>query len=99
MAEFLALREGVRDVMYLREHLEFLGIKLNSPTIVFEDNAACIAIAKDPTNHKETRQINTKLFFVRDTIRDNIIDIQQVSTDNNIADFFTKSLARPRFML
>ena len=99
MAEFLALCEATRDIIYLREYLQFLGITLTSPTIIFEDNAACIVIAKDPTNHKGTRQINTKLFFVRDTIRDKVIDVKQISTDENMADFFTKSLARPRFEL
>ena len=97
VAEFYALCEAARDVLWLREHLRYLGININSPTIIFEDNAGCIAIAKDPTNHKGTRHLSTKLFFVRDTIRNNVIDVRQISTEENLADIFTKSLARSRF--
>jgi len=47
MAEFLALCEAVRDIVYLREHLGFLEMRLTSTIIVFEESAVCIAIAKD----------------------------------------------------
>ncbi len=77
IAEFLALYEAVRDIMHLREYLAFLGIELTSLTIISEDNVTYIAIAQDPTNHKRMRQINTKFFFVRDTIRDKIINMNR----------------------
>ena len=99
VAEFYALCEAVRDVLWLREHLYYLGIKLNSPVIIFEDNLGCIAIAKDPTNHKGTRHLSPKLYFVRDEIRNGSIQLEHILTDQNIADVFTKPLPRPRFEL
>jgi hypothetical protein len=97
MSEFLALCEGVREVLWLKGHLNYVGIRIYSPVTIFEDNLGCIAIAKDPTNHKATRHMNPKLFFVRDEIRNGSVKLEHISTIENIADIFTKSLARPRF--
>lgn len=96
MAEFLALCEAVREVLWLRGHLNYLVVRISLPFTIFEDNLGCIAIAKDPTNHKGTRHMNPKLFFVRDDIRNGSVKLEHISTDANIADIFTKSLARPR---
>jgi hypothetical protein len=97
IAEFYALCEITRDIIWLRQHVETLGLKIQSPTLVFEDNAACIEIAKNPSNHKGTRQLMTKFYFVRDEINRSIA-VQQISTSENVADIFTKSLPGPRFI-
>jgi hypothetical protein len=98
IAEFYALCDITRDIMWMRQHLEFLGLKLIKPTTIFEDNAGCIAIAKHPSNHKGTRQLHTKLFFVRDEIENKTITVQRVATSENVADIFTKSLTASRFV-
>ena len=97
VAEFYALCEITRDVLWLREHLKYLGLELNLPTIVFEDNAGCIEVAKNPTNHKGTRHLSTKLFFVRDEIKKKTIEVEQIATDENVADIFTNPLPAVRF--
>ena len=72
LAEFYASCDITRDIMWLRQHLDTLGLKSLEPTLVFEDNAGCIEIAKNPSNYKGTRQLETKFFFVRDEINKSI---------------------------
>ncbi len=64
---------------------------MSAPTPVFEDNAGCIEIAKNLTNHKGTRNSLTKFYFVRDEIGQSI-SLEQISTSGNIADIFMKSI-------
>lgn len=97
IAEFYALCDITRDIMWLRQHVETLGLKLNSPTIVFEDNLGCIEVAKNPANHKGTRQLLTKFYFVRDELGKSI-SLEHISTSENVADIFTKSLPASRFI-
>ncbi len=97
IAEFYALCHITRYVMWLRQHVDSLGMKMNAPTPVFEDNAGCIEIAKNPTNHKGTRNLLTKFYFVRDEIGQSI-SLEQISTSENIADIFTKSLPASKFI-
>ena len=97
IAEFYALCEITRDIIWLRQYVQALGLDLRSPTLVFEDNAGCIEITKNPSNHKGTRQLLTKFFFVRDELN-RTISLEQISTAENVADIFTKSLPPSRFI-
>jgi hypothetical protein len=96
IAEFNALCEITRDIIWIRQFVETLGLKLETPSLVFEDNKGCIDIAKNPSNHKGTRQMSTKLFFVRDELNKSI-KVEQIESNNNIADIFTKSLPPAKF--
>ena len=68
------------------------------PTVLFEDNAACIAqqiggyIKGDRTKH-----ISPKFFFTHDLQKDGEIEVQQIRSDHNLADLFTKALPATTF--
>jgi hypothetical protein len=96
IAEYYALCDITRDIMWMRQFIESLRIDISNPTIVYEDNAGCIEISSNPSNHKGTRQLNTKLFFVRDELNKSI-KLEYIRTEENVADFFTKSLPAARF--
>ena len=96
IAEFNALCEITRDIIWMRQFVETLGLELKKPSLVFEDNKGCIDIAKNPANHKGTRQMSTKLFFVRDELNKSI-DIEKIESSKNLADIFTKSLPADKF--
>lgn len=76
---------------YSRQLLNFFSINAKSPTTILEDDASCIAVTKNPINHKATRQMDTKLYFVRDEIRKTIL-IRYVQSENNEADLLTTPL-------
>jgi len=61
------------------------------------DNQGAIALAKDNKFHSCTKHIDLWYHFIREAIEDKKIEIEYVPTEENIADIFTKALARPRF--
>ncbi|KAG7581777.1 Reverse transcriptase RNA-dependent DNA polymerase [Arabidopsis suecica] len=64
-----------------------------SKTIIFEDNAACIAQLKDSyIKGDRTKHILPKLFFTHDLQRDGEVRVVQVRSSDNSADLFTKAL-------
>ena len=61
------------------------------PTILYQDNAACIAQLKDRyTKGDITKYTLLKFFFTHDLQKNGDINIQQVCSSNNLADLFTK---------
>ncbi|KAJ9561443.1 hypothetical protein OSB04_006603 [Centaurea solstitialis] len=103
-AEILAIHEASRECVWLRNVIQHIrgscGIITDKepPTILYEDNAACIAQLKegyikgDRTNH-----ILPKFFFTHDLQKSGDIIVQQVRSCENLADLFTKSLLNSTF--
>lgn len=62
------------------------------PTIIYEDNQACIAqVQQGYIKSDRTKHIDPKFFFMHE-LNGSEVDIQAVASDNNLADLFTKSL-------
>ena len=103
-AEIIALHEAVRECVWLRSIIKHIrGTSgLNSttyrPTCIYEDNAACIDqmnlgyIKGDNTKH-----ISPKFFYNQQQQAFLNIQVNQVSSEGNAADLFTKSLPKSTF--
>ena len=104
-AEYIALSTALREViavMHLMEELKKKGFDIHHPTPkitcrTFEDNQSCIEIA---TNHKtrpHTKHLSVRLHHFRSHVVSKAITIEHVSTKEQLADTFTKPLARVQF--
>lgn len=63
-AEYMALYEGVKKVIWIRFLLKRINYELIDTVSIYEDNQSCIKIASDPTNHKRTKHIDIKYHFI-----------------------------------
>eukprot|EP00961_Rhodomonas_salina_P287934 3890144-Rhodomonas_salina.1 len=72
--------------------LRGFGLEQRKPTVVWEDNAACIQIANNPVNCKFTRHIDVRHYFVRDLVLDDVMVLVKCAGTHNVADALTKSL-------
>jgi hypothetical protein len=75
------------------------GIKsIGSPTIIYEDNATCVAqMQSGYLKSNVTKHIAPKLFYPRELQVNGEISILQIKSCNNLADLFTKSLPYATF--
>jgi len=103
-AELLAIHEASRECVWLRsitQHIhQSCGLSSHEkhPTILYEDNAACIAQLKDGyIKGDRTKHISPKFFFTHDLQKDGEINVQQVRSSDNLADLFTKALPTATF--
>ena len=79
-------------IQHIQQTCGILSEKL-LPTILYEDNAACIAQLKEGyTKGDRTKHISPKFFFTHDLEKNGDIDVQQVRSSENLADLFTKAL-------
>ena len=74
-AEYVALGAASAEALYLQQLLQELGISVDKPTIIGEDNQACLSIATTTMTSFRTRHIRVEFHFIRDAIqRGDILD-------------------------
>ena len=103
-SEILAIHEASRECIWLRSMIhhiqESCGLSSvkDKPTILFEDNAACIAQIKGGyIKEDRTKHISPKFFYTHELQNNGEIDVQQIRSSDNLADLFTKALPTSTF--
>jgi hypothetical protein len=98
-AEYMAACACVQEAIYLRQLLGDLGYEQEEPTIIYEDNQGCIALAQNPIMHKRSKHIAIKHHFVRERIAMGEVELHYVPTEHQLADLLTKPLGAHRVKL
>ncbi|SGY45605.1 BQ5605_C001g00307 [Microbotryum silenes-dioicae] len=96
-AEILSASSATREAIWLRRLAGDVGIPQAQPTIIQEDNAACIQIAKDPVDHMRTKHFDIAHLFVRERVASGEVELEYCPTHVNAADIMTKPLGFQRF--
>ncbi|CAL9002860.1 unnamed protein product [Prunus brigantina] len=97
-AEFIAAASSACQVVWLRRILEVLNQEQSSPTVVFCDNISAIKLSKNPVMHGRSKHIDVRFHFLRDLVRDGILELIQCSTQQQVADVLTKPLKLDVFL-
>ena len=97
-AEFVAASECTKEVMWLMRLLSELGaLSENDVPKVFVDNASAVRLVKFPEFHKRSKHIEVRYYYVRECFERGEINVIQISTQDQLADMFTKALPKMRF--
>ena len=101
-AEYTAAYDTSRYIIYFRQFLEELGFHSTScknPTRIWEDNTACISQSKNPTlKHYRTRHIKLHSHYLRDLVSRREVQLEYISTTDQLADILTKPLPPRDFL-
>jgi hypothetical protein len=96
-AEYVSISELCAEIMFLKQILEFLGIKVKLPIIVRVDNVGAIYLAQNAVSGPRMKHVDVRYHFVRDYIEDGIIKIIFVKSEENDSDIYTKNLGEEAF--
>ena len=95
-AEYIALTHGAKEAIWLRQFLNDLGLSCKTVPILV-DNQSAIRLASNSEFHKRSKHIDVRFHFVRDVIDRKEIEIDYVQSKNQLADIFTKPIAKQQF--
>jgi hypothetical protein len=77
--------------------LKELQVFLPSPPVLKCDNSGALALASNPIHHARTKHIEVDIHFVREKVNNRDIQLQHLSTIDQVADIFTKRHTVARF--
>ena len=104
LSKILAIHEASRECIWLKSMIQHIqescGLSFikGDPTILFEDNVACIAqITEGYIKGDRIKHISPKFFYTHELQKSGEIDVQQIRSSDNLADLFTKSLLTSTF--
>lgn len=96
-AELKAVGAATHTLSVMRALLEELGFPQTDPSVVYNDNEACMALTRSPTSCFATRHLKIQFHYVRERVHQSELILEHCPTDRMIADIFTKALPRPQF--
>jgi hypothetical protein len=78
--------------LYIGSVLWDLNIPQEAATIIYEDNAACTPMADAQKPTPRTRHMDIKYFALCDWVEQDLLILERIETNINLADPFTKTL-------
>jgi hypothetical protein len=98
-AEWIALCDAVKEVMFLFNVLADMEINVELPVQVHVDNQGAVHMSKNNSTTSRTKHIDVRYKYIRELIDDGMIEVTFVPTRDNDADLFTKNLPSELFQL
>lgn len=96
-AELVSFSEALKRILWIGIILNNLNIRIPYPIQCFVDNKAVLAILNNPFQSSRLKHMMIKIFFIKQYLTDDLINIQYISTKENISDLFTKALSKGKF--
>ena len=72
--------------------MNYLGLTLSSPTPIYEDNTATIAVSNNQYATKCLRHINLHYFAILEWVKNRDVILKPIATSDNPVDELTKPL-------
>jgi hypothetical protein len=93
-AEYMAASQGSCEAIWLCKMLVGLFGQEMPPTVIHCDNQSCIKLSENPVFHDQSKHIEIRYHFIHDWVQRGAVQLQYVSTDDQVADILTKALPR-----
>ena len=91
-AEYKAVANTTAEVMWIQTLLYELGIQTPQAAKLWCDNIGAKYISANPVFHARTKHIEVDYHFVRERVARRLLEIEYISTKDQVADGFTKPL-------
>jgi hypothetical protein len=95
-AEYAAAGQCCAQLLWMRQTLQDFGYNLSKVPLLC-DNESAIRMADNPFEHNRTKHIDIRHHFLRDHQQKGDIEVFYISTENQLADIFTKPLDEKTF--
>ena len=90
-AEFYALTEAGKLVLYIRHILKELGLEQTDPTTIYEDNRGCLQMTQALKPTRRICHVDSRFFAILDWVQTDQILIKRIDTSDNASEVLTKA--------
>jgi hypothetical protein len=89
-AEYKALANATAETMWIQQLLTELQVPHSPVARLWCDNIGATYLSANPVFHARTKHIEVDFHFVRERVAQKLLDIRNISTNDQVADGFTK---------
>ena len=84
------------QLFWMKMFLSDYGISQDT-MVVYCDNSSSIDISKNLVQHSKTKNIEIRYHFIRDPVERNIVVFENIPTERQNVNIFTKPLNKSKF--
>jgi hypothetical protein len=95
-AEYITARSCCTQLLWMKTLLGDYGF-FQDTMVINCDNTSAINISKNPVLHSRTKHVDIRHHILRDLVESEVVSLSFISTENQLADIFTKPLDGSRF--
>jgi hypothetical protein len=95
-AELMAISDAAREVVEIKQTLQFLGVERKIPIIIYNDNSSASQASSKFDSSGKFRHLGIRERFAMDCERDGITTIKQIRSADQAADILTKFITNRR---
>jgi len=96
-SEFASAVEMVKELLFMKNMLEWMGLRVKIPMKIYLDNQAAIMMIRNNYATKGSRHCSLRVWYLRDLYMKGIVDPIYVKTEENMSDLLTKNVSRELF--
>jgi hypothetical protein len=96
-AEYIAANVASREAVWLGKLLAGLFDLELEPTLIHCDNQSCVKLSENHVFSDKSKHIEIKYHYIQDMVQKGVVELQYISTDEQIANILTKSLSRVKY--
>ena len=85
------MSSAIQEAKFLSQLLNDFLVESSNPVNLYCDNQGAIALAKNPVQHQRSKHIDIRYHFIRQEILKGSVNVMYVTSNENVADIFTKS--------
>jgi hypothetical protein len=97
-AEYKAVADATTEIMWFQAILQELRVPHSRNARLWCDNMGAKYLASNPIFHGRMKHMEVDYHFIRDRVVKKLLDIRFISTDDQVADGFTKALPQQRLV-
>ncbi|GJT96568.1 retrovirus-related pol polyprotein from transposon TNT 1-94 [Tanacetum coccineum] len=94
-AEYIAISGCCAQILWMRSQLTDYGLGFNKIPM-YCDNKSAIALSCNNVQHSRSKHIDIIFHFIKEHVENWVIELYFVNTEYQVANIFTKALARER---
>lgn len=95
-AEYRAVASTTAEIMSTQNLLSELGVTSSTLPVIYCDSLSATHLCANPVFHSKMKHLALTFHFIREQVQRGHLRVTHVSTGDQLADFLTKPLTRPR---
>lgn len=92
-SEYKAIANATAEIMWVQTLLQELGVRSPQAARLWCDNIGAKYLSANPVFHARTKHIEVDYHFVRERVSQKLLEIEYISSGDQVADGFTKPLS------